>query len=149
MVRFDTDLGRELTPEELATLPPDEPMAVADRKAAMRDAVNARKDALENGVAPTPSGPCNCDPVSRNKINGAALSYVAQGSPEEFEIDWTMADDSDATLSGAELLSMGLSVGSHIAAVHARSRSLKAAIDDAADHAALDEIDITEGWPDA
>lgn len=147
MVRFDTDLGRELTPDELAALPPDEPMALADRKAAMRDAVNARKAALDNGVALTPSGPCNCDSDSRGKISGAVLSYIAQGQPAEFSIDWTMADDSDVTLSGAELVAMGLSVGGFIEDVHGHSRVLKAAIDAAEDHDALDAIDISEGWP--
>lgn len=41
---FDCELGRELTPEEIAELPEPDPPTLAERKAALLAAIDARRD---------------------------------------------------------------------------------------------------------
>lgn len=121
---------------------------IATRKAALRDTVNAYKRAMQNGVAPTPVGPVDCDTDSRNKLNGAVLmAMLAAQAGQPFAIEWTLADNSNAPLNGPGMIAMASAVGTYVAACHAHAQALKAAIAAAPDHAALDAIDLLAGWP--
>jgi hypothetical protein len=118
-----------------------------ERKAAMRAAVTAEKLRREGTTAPTPQGAVQSDTDSRNKLNGAVLlAMLAQGG-QPFEIAWTMADNTNVTFDGPGLIARASAVGQYVAACHAHGQALKTAIDAAADHDALDAIDIGAGWP--
>ena len=121
---------------------------VDDRKADMRAAVNREKMRRQGSVAQTPAGPVDCDTDSRNKLNGAVLmAMLAAQAGQPFAITWTLADNSNDALDGPGLIGMATAVGRYVAACHAHAQTLKAAIDGAEDHAALDAVDIAAGWP--
>lgn len=121
---------------------------LVERKAAKRAAINAEKLRRQNGVAPTPAGPVDCDTDSRNKLNGAVLmAMLAAQAQQPFAINWTLADNSNVLLDGAGMIALASAVGSYVAACHAHAQTLKAAVEISVDHAELDAIDIMTGWP--
>jgi hypothetical protein len=77
-------------------------------------------------------------------VTGALLAG-ATGQP--FTITFTLADNSRPVLSAAQIMLAGKIIGERKAAIHAYSQALREEIDAAADHAALDAIDIEAGWP--
>jgi len=128
--------------------PPERPLG--ERKAAMRAGVNAARLRLQNGVAPTSAGLVDCDAQSRTALLGAAFSaMLALQSDAPFAIEWTLADNTSAVLDAEALTIVAQQVGEHVAACHAHARALKEAIEEAADHAGLDAIDLAAGWPAA
>lgn len=116
------------------------------RKARLRIAVNAEKVRRQNDVTTTPTGVVQCDADSRSAINSAAVSaMIADKAGEPFTIDWTLADDSTATLDGPGMIALAKAVNAHTSACHARARAIKSAIASAVNHAALDAI-VKAGW---
>ncbi len=125
-----------------------QPRPLEEAKAALRERVNAIKTQRQQGGAPTPQGIVDSDVDSRNKLNGAVLmAMLAAQAGQPFAIAWTLADNSNVALDGPGLIAMASAVGQHVAACHAHAQALKAAIDLAEDHAALDAIDVEAGWP--
>jgi hypothetical protein len=93
----------------------------------------------------------DADPESQRRISGAvqlaliaALSVqVVSETPGEsptqeerlaaldaagWSIDWTLADNSIATLTAAQIIAVGVSLGAHVSAAHATARALRAQI---------------------
>jgi len=147
-VVFDARRKRELTPEEVSALPKPSRPALAVRKQRLRDQVNTIKRDRQNGTAVTSQGTVDSDPESRNKLNGAVLmAMLSIQNSQSFSIDWTLSDNSSVTLNAPAMIAMASEVGTHVATQHAYAKALKDAIEVAADHAALDAIDIQTGWP--
>jgi hypothetical protein len=108
------------------------PVLLAEAKAKQRGIINRARDAAIDGGAETPAGVVDTNATSRILIAGAAQTAVIAASAEQpFEVDWTLADNSVATLDGAEMIGLGLAVSAHVGAMHSRGRVLKARIDDA------------------
>ena len=125
-----------------------EPKPLAEVKAALRARVTEVTRAKQDGTAPTPFGVVDSDINSRNKLNGAVLmAMLAAQAGQPFALNWTLADNSNVALDGPGMIAMASAVGSYVAACHANGQALKAAIDEAEDHAALEAIDVEEGWP--
>ena len=68
--------------------------------------------------------------------SGGATRTFKLKSPAVFR-EWTVA----------EIVAYGMAIGVHVQACFDREKALAAEIQAAADHAALDAIDITAGWP--
>lgn len=108
----------------------------------------ALRDQAEWGGCETPLGVVDTDPASQRKVNGAVLmALIAQGSDEDFSVDWTMHDNSTATHDGSAMIAMGVAVGEHVAACHGVGLDKRAAIDAADDAGAIASVDIETGWP--
>lgn len=88
--------------------------------------IKAARDAAEWGGVDTPYGRFDSDEESQGKLNGAvtaALVFQAQGIA--FSKDWTLADNSSVTLTGPQMIEVGLTVLGWVDAVHQRSRVLR------------------------
>jgi len=108
-----------------------------------------RDDAINGGVNVAGIGPFQSDEISRGYITGAVvMAQTALANSQPFAMDWTLADNSVASLDGPTMIAVGIAVGQHIAACHERAQVLRAAIESAANTAALAAIDITTGWPE-
>lgn len=70
------------------------------------------------------------DPSSQMKIMGAAQMTAINPA---LSLEWTLADNSVRTLDTTQMQNVGLALGAHISACHARARDLRALIDSAAD----------------
>lgn len=96
--------------------------------------VKAARDAAEFGGFVWDGSTFDSDPASQSRIQGAAqLATLAQMAGEPFAIDWTLADNTVRTLSGADMLAAGVAMGQHVQAAHEAARALREAIDAAAD----------------
>ena len=112
-------------------------------------ATKAKREAVIAAGANVPNlGIVQTDPDSMDNIAQAVIGAIlATITSQPFTIDFTLADNSVATLDGPSMMGLGKFVGERKSAAHARSRVLRAAIFAAADQAELDAIDTGTGWP--
>jgi hypothetical protein len=127
----------------------DEHYPFEARKFSMRTQVKAKRNALRSAVAPTPAGPVDIDGESRDMITGAVLMAMLnkQLGNDDWELDFTLANDQDVTLNADEVLGLGMAVGAYVNAAQRRKRELDAAINASVSLADLEAIDVETGWP--
>ena len=132
-------------------------MALSERKAALRDAVNDKLDALLTGGYTVQSG-AMAGKVLQTRLEDrtnwlvSQASYsaaVAAGQGAVEGARFRTADNATYTLTFADGLAVLLAMAAWGAACMDRSWALKDAIVAAEDQAALDLIDIEAGWPGA
>ena len=102
--------------------------------------IKAARTAAEQ--APLPVGPLtfDADEASQQRIAGAvqmAQLAIASGQDAGWSITWTLADNTAATLTAAQMIGVGLALAARTSAIHAKGRDLRAQIDAAG---SLDEL---------
>lgn len=126
-----------------------ENISVEDRKVAMVETIKTIRDAnIAGGVNVAGVGVFDSDDTARLNITGAVVMAqvaIAAGSP--FSMSWKLANNSIVTLNATQMISVGIAAGTHVAACHARAQALGISVQGAADHTALDAIDLNAGWP--
>jgi|SRR6478735_8318327 len=125
-------------------LVPNDQVPFRSKQIDMLQAVKNTRNRLRNGVAPTPSGPVDIDVDGRLNISGAVQMAGLLGA--DFDVDWTMADNTEVTLNATEMITMGVAVGQYINFLQAHKRTLSASVNAATTTEELDAIDITAGW---
>lgn len=86
----------------------------------------------------------DADERSQARIQGAVLlALLAAQSAAEFSTEWTLADNTVRTLSGADMIAVGQALSVHVAAAHALGRTKRAAIEAAETAAAVEAISWT------
>lgn len=116
-----------------------EPTLAAHRLSAW-ERIKAARNADE--TAPLPVGPLtfDADADSQQKIAGAvqmAQLAISSGQDVGWSITWTLADNTAATLTAAQMIGVGLALAARTSGLHAKGRTLRARIDAAA---TLDEL---------
>ena len=93
---------------------------------------------------PTPFGTFDCAGAAFTSITAAAqMASALLASGQLTTIDFTLADNSTATLTLANMISVGLMLGAKVQAIYATARSLRTQIDAATSANQLDAIK----WP--
>lgn len=69
----------------------------------------------------------DADPASQQRIAGAV--QLATLAPAGWTLDWTLADNTAATLTAAQLVAVSIALGAQVSAAHATARVLRAQID--------------------
>lgn len=84
------------------------------------------------------------DSESQRRIQGAAqLATMAQATGQPFSIDWTLADNTQVTLTAGEMIGVGVALGQHVNGAHGIARTLRTQIDAATTPEELEAIQ----WP--
>lgn len=84
------------------------------------------------------------DPQSQLRLQGAVqLAQMSAASSTPFSIEWTLKDNTVRTLSGSDMIAVGLALAGHITAVHELYRDLKNEVDTATTVQQVDSI----SWP--
>jgi hypothetical protein len=96
-------------------------------KQVARDRINKARDAARNSGFEAFGKTFDSDEASRTNIIFA--SQAAMMLPDDFTINWTCADNSQITLSKAQLLQLPVLLVSAGNAIHQRALELKAQID--------------------
>lgn len=79
------------------------------------------------------------DSYSQSKIQGAV--QLALLADDNFNIEWTLADDSIITISKPTLLAIGIALGQHVSRVHQRAREVRAQIEASTSIAEVEAIE--------
>ena len=78
---------------------------------------------------------------SQNKIIGSVVAaQLSVLNDVEFLIDWTLADDSIATLDAQGMIGVGLALLAHINQVHAKGRIVRSRIESATSFAEVNSV---------
>lgn len=84
------------------------------------------------------------DPQSQLRLQGAVqLAQMSSASNTPFSIEWTLKDNTVRTLSGNDMIAVGLALAGHITGVHELYRDLKNEVDMATTVQQVDNIN----WP--
>lgn len=110
--------------------------------------IKAARAAAIDAPLPVPGiGTFDCDEASRANIANAALlmqTMAATLQPGEVPtIDFTLADNTVATLTAGQMVEVALHMGAKVQAAHATGRLLREAIDAAATAAEVEAV----AWP--
>ena len=109
---------------------------------ALRWAQIKRSRAAAESAALTVDGRTfDADPDSQRRISGAV--QLATLAPAGWAIDWTLSDNTVATLGAAEIVAVGVALGAQVSAAHATGRALRAQLDAATTVAEINSIT----WP--
>lgn len=114
---------------------------LAERKAEMKAAITARRWEVETGGTTVNGAAIQTDAGSQAKLSGALQLVQADNT---VIIDWKGADGW-VQLNAAAVTAISAAVGTHVQAAFSREKTLHDAVDDAANAAALDLIDIDAG----
>lgn len=98
---------------------------------------------LRAETLPIVVGGCSFDAdlTSQQKIYGQVLR--AQLAGESWSIDWTLWDNTEVTLTAAQMVAVGVALGQRTAGIYATARTLREQIDAAPSQAELEAI----AWP--
>jgi hypothetical protein len=77
----------------------------------------------------------------------AERARTAKAASQSFTVRVTAEDDSDTAMNANEYIAYEVSAGNHFVACSDRARTLRQAVNAAADVAAVLAIDINAGWP--
>lgn len=132
------------------TVEPGPVLSVAERKLEMVESIKAIRDThIAGGTTVQGIGVFDSDDAARLNITGAVvMAQVAIAANQPFSMSWKLANNTLVTLNATQMIAVGIAAGTHVAACHARAQVLGVAVQNAADHAALDAININIGWPD-
>lgn len=108
----------------------DDPAMLAEARTQAWAAVKKERDTAE--AVPFEFEGGMYDP-SKENISGAALAaLLAQLAGQEIADEWTLADNTRKTLSGPQIIALGLALTQRVKEIHARGRQLRDLIDNAA-----------------
>lgn len=117
---------------------------LAALKAAKWALVRAQRDAVEFGGYAWDGSTFDSDSQSQSRIMGAVqMAVLAASAGQPFSIAWTLADNTARTLSGAEMIGVGLQLGVHVGTAHTIARALRELIEAATTAEELEAIE----WP--
>jgi hypothetical protein len=129
----------DLTPDAVAGL-------LEARKAEMREAVRAQRWRVETSGVSVGGVIVQSGETSQAKIQGANLLFELDPSLDA--IDWEAQPGVWTSMDRDTVRMMGVLTGRHVQACFSQARALHEAIAAAPDHAALDAINIYQGWPE-
>lgn len=118
-----------------------DPRVLQDFKNLAWTRIKLAREAVISAPMVTPYGTFDSGAKDRTNITDAILmlqTLAAIGTP--MSIDFTLADNSTATLTTTEMVTVGLLLGQKVQAAHAQARILRAQIDAATSAAELEEI---------
>lgn len=100
---------------------------LAERKVDKWAELKSARDAQEFGFFVWDGSTFDANRESQSRVQGAAqLATLAQLAGQLlFSVDWTLADNSVRTLTGAQMLEVGQAMGTHIMTTHAIGRALR------------------------
>ncbi len=114
-------------------------------RAAKLSALAERRWQAETGGVMVNGAPIRTDATSQAKIAGADLLF--ERDPTLTEVDWEAQPGVWVTVDRPTMTAIGIAVGRHVQACFSNAKGLSQAILAAEDAAALDAIDIEDGWP--
>lgn len=142
--------GREvdMTVDEEAAFESMRSMSTPQAKKAMRDRLAARRIAAEHGgFAYLGLRYDSSDPALARLSLLGNRARTAKANSEAFSVSMTALDDSASNFSANEMIALEVAAGDHYVLCSANYKTLKQAVNGAADAAAALALDLDAGWP--
>jgi hypothetical protein len=108
-----------------------DPRTVADHRAAKWNELKQARSQAE--FAPLTVGSHTFDADAKSQQNIAGAVQLATLAADGWTIDWTLADNTTATLSKAEMVAVGVALGERTSSIYAYARGLRETLDEAID----------------
>jgi hypothetical protein len=103
---------------------------INDYKAAQWNKIKRARDSTEFGGFEYGGNIFDSDSMSQSRLQGAIqLANIALSMGQDFEINWTLQDNSVIVLTHTELITVALALGNHVAAAHEKARDLRLEIE--------------------
>lgn len=107
--------------------------------------IKATRDFQEFGGFTWDGSVFDSNPISVARITGSVvMAMLAANVGQPFLQTWKLADNTTRNLDGAQMMSVGLTLGQHVSAVHGTAETLYQAIQAATTQEELDAV----VWPD-
>lgn len=91
--------------------------------------IKAARDAAEFGSFDWDGSRFDSDALAQARIMGAVqMAVLAAAAGQQFAIDWTLQDNTVRTLTGSDMIAVGLALGAHVGRQHAIGRQLRARV---------------------
>jgi hypothetical protein len=135
---------------ELIAFEDSRTLTLAQAKREMRGRIDARREAAERAgfVLPSTGARYASSPAFFSRLAVlAARARTAKAAGEAFTVNVVAADDSQSNMSANEIIALELAAGDCLVACSANARTLRQAVGNAADVAAVFAVDINAGWP--
>lgn len=114
------------------------------KKARLAQAAGQRWQAAQTFTYGPYSGVAS-DDLAQSRLTSTVVALQATGST--VQVGWEMSPGVFSSMGLSDLVQFGGAMLMHVQACWAHYQALAAQIGAAADHAALDAIDVTAGWP--
>ncbi len=111
---------------------------LAKAKARAWSRIKASRAAAETAPLTVAGRTFDATDVSQRQIAGAVQLALIAGPA--FTVDWTLADNTSATLTQAEIVAVGVALGQRTAAIYATGRALRSQIEACATVAGADAV---------
>lgn len=106
-----------------------DPRSPHSRKVEDLERVRAARDTAMRGGLVLAGAKFDTDEVAQSRIQTTVLqALIAKADGKPFEVTWTLADDTEAVLSGTQVLALGAALQRHNDQVHRAYREAKAAV---------------------
>ncbi len=113
-----------------ATLIADSAQGLDAAKARQWAAIKQHRSELEYGQFTWDGSEFDCDRDSTAKIMGAVQTAMLSAQANQvFSVDWTLADNTTRTLSGADMISAGMTLMATVSDLYETSRTLREQIE--------------------
>jgi hypothetical protein len=121
-----------------------DPRTLDDLKASQWASMKAERDWREYGTFSWDGSVFDCDRDSTAKIMGAVqTAMIAAQAGQSFSVDWTLADNTVRTLSGADLIAAGATLTAQVSSIYSTGRTLR----DEIEAATTAEDVLAVAWP--
>lgn len=128
-------------------LPPGQPADIEAVRRSLWNKTRAKREVAIAAGAETPFGTFDTDRDSLTNIFRsvtAATAAISVGQP--FSVEWTLKDNTTATLDAVQMIDAGLAVFDHINNARHAADDLRGALSAAPDLTALLKIDVEAPW---
>ena len=126
------------------------PHSMSDMVARKKADIDAARDRARHAGVTFDGVLFDSDPVSAGNLTGWATA-VAAGIPTPEGFTWRSQDNRDIPFTAADILGLAAAMVAKTTACYQRAWQLKALVDafiDPADYQQLQELNITENWPE-
>jgi len=130
--------------------PPNKRRRLEETQARQNAAISAERDRVQaEGVDIAGVGRLDLSTASLTLFNGLVqLATLAIAAGQPFEQTITLADGDSATIDDPQtMVTAGIQIAQHMAAIYAHERELRAAVTAAKTAEAAAAIDVRAGWP--
>lgn len=137
-----------LTPQEEAALEASRALTLPQTKRLMRDRIATRREQAESGSFAHLTKRYSSRGGDLGRLSVLAeRARTAKAQASAYSVRMVATDDTEASFNADEVIALEVSAGDHFLACSANARTLRQAVNNAADAAAALAVDIEQGWP--